>query len=112
MHGAPRLSSISPRKKFCRELAARILRLWKEQQELCQGANDLMFLAFSSATGFSFDPPRIKPDGTTVPRRNTFQRQGRRVEGSWRIWFFLQLLYDQENCGHAKKDPTRRLNCR
>jgi hypothetical protein len=63
-----------------------------------------MSLTFSSADALSFDPPRIKPDCATVPRRNSFHWHGRHAEARGEFWVFLQLPYhDDENRGRAKK---------
>src|SRR5215510_12974804 len=86
----------SPPKNFFAWARRAHSSLSQGQQELCQGANKLMSLTFSSAKAFAFDPPRIKPDCATVPRRNIFWRRGRHVETRGQFWIFLQLSYGDE----------------
>jgi hypothetical protein len=63
-----------------------------------------MFLDFSAARDFFFDPRRSNRDCKTVPRRNSFGGRREPSESQRQIWISSRLDYDEKN----SRQPTIR----
>jgi hypothetical protein len=55
-----------------------------------------MFLGFSSARNFFFDPRRSNHDCKTVPRRNSFGGHREPSESKEQIWILSKLEYAEQ----------------